>query len=267
MPTTPPQVAGSMLLLLCAVALTCRAGEPGAEPPVPPVVPPPDRPTPAAPAAEQGPSVPEAPTWAGSARGDRERRKLKSQSDQEWGFVATEIIWRAPDPGHDSPFERGEWSTEDLFAVPVSGPLHLFTEVSLGGEYAADQAMKVVGKTGFLWKMAIGEGAPVEVRGGPTVKYNDALNPVRGKEQAAMLWEVKAKTPLVGPLGLEYLGEAMPGTTPEEHAQLKQNLNLYLPISGGKLKLGAKHKWDVGQQEARTTGGLMELYLGIEIGR
>ena len=37
------------------------------------------------------------------------------------------------------------------------------------------------------------------VRGGPAVKYNDPLHPLRGKDQAAMLWEVKAKAPLVGP--------------------------------------------------------------------
>ena len=52
-----------------------------------------------------------------------------------------------------------------------------------------------------------GRFPPLEVRGGPTVKYNDPMHPVRGKDQASMLWEVKAKTPLVGPFGLEYLGD------------------------------------------------------------
>jgi hypothetical protein len=208
----------------------------------------------------------EAPTWAGIRHGDRERRKLKNSTEYDWGFSATEVIWRAPEPGYESPFERGEWSTEDLFAVPLSGPVYLFGEVTMLGEYSADQAMRVVGKTGVLWRVPVGEGAPVEVRGGPAVKYNDALRVDRSGEQGSVLWEVKAKAPLVGPIGLEYIGEALPGTTPEDRSQLKQDLSLFLPVSGGKLKLGAKHRWD-GTEETRAADGFMQVYLGIEIGR
>jgi hypothetical protein len=209
----------------------------------------------------------EAPVWLGLKPADLERRKLKNSSQTEWGLVASEFVWRSPERGFDLPFDRGEWSTEDLFALPLSGPLHVFTEVSLGGEYVADQLMTVVGKTGVLWKMPFGDGTALEVRGGPTLKYNDALRPVKSKDQAAMLWEVKAKCPLIGPLNLEYLGVALPGLTPEERSQVNQDVNLFVPIAGGKVKFGAKHRWEPGQSEVRTATGLMQLYMGIEIGR
>src|SRR5258708_247077 len=225
MPTMPRGMLVLMLLTLCLVASASRAEDPPEAPPVPPVIPPPaDKPAApvTVPSQDAGSILPEAPTWAGIRSGDRERRKIKNQSEQEWGFMTSEFIWRAPDPGFDSPYERGEWSTADLFAVPVSGPLHVFTELSLGGEYAADQAMKVVGKTGFLWKMSLGEGKPLEVRSGPTLKYNDALHSQKTPTQASVLWEVKAKAPLVGPIGAEYLCAPLPGTTPDERSQVTQ---------------------------------------------
>lgn len=205
--------------------------------------------------------------WLGSKPADINRRKLKNQSENEWGIFASEFIWRAPEAGYDSPFERGEWSTEDLFAIPVTGPLYLFTEVSLGGEFAADQFMKVIGKTGMLWKLPVGEGPAIELRGGPTLKYNDALRPEKSRDQAAMLWELKARSPLIGPLNLEYLAEALPGLTAEERGQFNQDVNLFIPISGGKVKFGAKHRWEPGMPELRASNTLMQLYLGVEIGR
>ncbi len=230
----------------------------------------PDRPGTPTPTTQGGePSALEAPIWAGMKPADRERRKLKNLENTDWGFVKSEFVWQSPEPGKDSPFERGEWSTEDLFAVPLTGPVYLFTEVAMNGQYSADQAMKVVGRTGVLWKMPLGEGNALEVRGGPAVKYNDALKLEKGRDPGQMQWEVKAKAPLIGPLGLEYLGEALPALTPEERTQLKSDVFVFLPVSGGagKIKLGAKHRWESGQQEARSTSNLMQLYLGLEIGR
>src|SRR5262249_32996674 len=54
--------------------------------------------------------------------GDRERRKLLSKTEGEWGALTSEVILRAPEPAKDTPFERGEWSTEDTVKIPVTGP-------------------------------------------------------------------------------------------------------------------------------------------------
>jgi hypothetical protein len=242
-------------------------------PPLPPLPPPLTRPEAAAPLVPPRPPEPGAieealPILAGLRPGDTERRKLKGLSAGEWGFVKSEFVWRTPEAGYDAPFERGEWSTEDLLAIPLTGPFYVFGEAALGGEYSADQEMKVTGKTGVLWKMPLGEKA-LELRGGPTLTYNDALRGLqRGRDQGTMAWEVKGKLPLLGPLGLEYIGSALPALTPDTHSQLKQDLALAIPVTGGgKVKFGAKQTWIDTQREARTAPPQRELYLGIEIGR
>lgn len=58
--------------------------------------------------------------------------------------------------------------------MPLSGPLYGFGEVSMEGQYATNQAMKVAGKSGVLLRVPVGEGTAIELRGGPSVKYNDA---------------------------------------------------------------------------------------------
>ena len=247
-------------------------------PPAPPDVPevphhakpPAGEPAVAAPADPSASAALTAPIWEGVKPNDRERRKHKSAAETDWGLMKSEFVWQAPERDKDSPFERGNWSTEDLFAVPLSGPLYVFGEVSMEGQYAADQAMKMAGKTGVLWRLPVTEKHAIEVRGGPTLKYNDAMKIEKGKDTGTMLWEVKAKAPLLlGPVGLEYLGEAQPAITPDARTQLQQDVNLFLPFNdgAGKFKIGAKHRWEPGTQEARSVSNLMQIYFGIEIGR
>src|SRR5262249_14115128 len=156
--------------------------------------------------------------WDGLRPGDRERRKLSNKAEGEWGKFTSEVVLRAPEPPKDTPFERGEWSREDTLHVPVAGPLLLFGQTSVSGQYAADQEMNLVGRTGALCKLPLWADTPLELRGGPAIKYNDAMHPARSPDQAAVLLELKASVPLVGRLGLEYNGEALPALTPAERA-------------------------------------------------
>src|SRR5438270_3999885 len=228
------------------------------DPPQPPYPPPlepevPALPSLTAPASEARRPEDGAPAFTlGDALypGDRERRKLLSKTEGEWGALTSEVVLRAPEPGKDTPFERGEWSTEDTVKIPVSGPLTLFGQAVLTGEYAANQEMNVVGRTGVICKLPVWAGTALELRGGPAVKYNDALRP-GPPNQASVLLEVKATMPPTSSLGLEYLGEALPALTPVEHPHLNQDLGLAIPVSGGKLKLGAKQRWDYLQTNAQ----------------
>src|SRR5262245_26398509 len=244
----------------------------------PPVPGPPGSPSPEAIPTRGRPVPATAPPDTLSARGsslletmkpgDYERRKLKGTSELDWGFVNSEFVWRAPERGYDTPFDRGEWSTEDLVAVPMVGPFFVFGGVEMGGDYAADQKMNVIGRTGLLWKVPVNDSSAIVVRGGPSLKYNDALRLEKGNQQGSMLWEVKATAPLLlGPVGLEYLGAAQPAVTAVDRSQVNSDLALFVPVSGGTLKLGAKHKWLEGKAETRTVYNVMPQYLGFESSR
>lgn len=207
-------------------------------------------------------------SWSNLHPGDLERRKAANQADVgSLGQISSEVVMRAPERSFDTPFERGEWSREDTLKMPVAGPLALFGQTSMNGNYTADQNMSVVGRTGAILKVPVGSGSMLELRGGPTIKYNDALRPDRTREQASVLLEVQAKYPLLGGIGLEYSGAALPAMTALDRPKLNQSLGLAIPVSGGKLKLGAKHHWE--QQFQGTTPGVtnMELFVGVEIGR
>jgi hypothetical protein len=204
-------------------------------------------------------------SWASLRPGDRERRKVADQAEVEGlGQLSSEVVFRAPEHTFDTPFERGEWSRQDTLKLPVAGPLALFGQTALTGDYAADQNMTVVGRTGAILKLPTGIGSALELRGGPAIKYNDAL---RSDRTASLLMEVQAKWPIIAGIGLEYNGAALPAMTPLDRPKFDQDLGLAIPVSGGKLKLGAKHHWE--QQFQGTTPGAtnMELYVGVEIGR
>lgn len=193
--------------------------------------------------------------------GDRERRKLKNKAELSAlnGTVASEFIFRAPEPSRDAPFERGEWSTEELVHVPVTGPIYVFGQFNLNGEYAADQDMRVIGRTGLSYRVPV-SGRPFELRGGPSIRVLDALRAEQARDQAQFLLEVQCRWPLMGTLGLEYDGSALPAMTPLDRPQLRHDVGLALPVAGnGKLKFGAKQQW---QGESTT-----EAYLTVEIGR
>lgn len=204
-------------------------------------------------------------SWASLRPGDRERRKLASQAEVGGlGQFSSEVVVRAPERSLDTPFDRGEWSRQDTLKMPVAGSLSLFSETSLAGDYAPDQNMQVVGRTGAILRLPTGIGSALELRGGPTLKYNDAL---RSDRAASLLMEVQAKWPILAGIGLEYNGVALPALTPLDRPRLDQTLGLAIPVSGGKLKLGAKHHWQQQLQSPTPGGTNMELYVGVELGR
>jgi hypothetical protein len=199
--------------------------------------------------------------------GDQERHKLSHKTEGEWGALTSQVVCRAPEPPKSVPYERGEWSTEDTLQVPVTGPFALYGQAVLAGEYAADQDMKVIGRTGVIWKMPVWGETPLEVRGGGTLKYSDALRLEKTRDQASFLLELKAKMLVTGNIGLEYNGSALPALTPVDKPAITHDLGLAIPVSGGKVKLGAKQRWEALQQDTRLWNTNMELYVGVEIGR
>jgi hypothetical protein len=205
--------------------------------------------------------------WDVVRPGEWERRKLVNKNKGEWGQVATEVVFRAPDPtSSDTRFERGEWSTDDELHLAVTGPVFMFGKLNLDGHYAADQEMRVIGRTGVMFKLPSPVGGPIELRGGPMVKIKDALRSEKS-EEADLLLEVQAKWPMLGTAGLEYIYAAQPAQTPLDKTRLNQDLAFVIPVNGGKIRLGAKHRLEGYQEQSGPWPGSTELYLGVEIGR
>ncbi len=202
--------------------------------------------------------------------GDRERRTLKNKADVNAPVdLLTEFVFRSPEPLKETPFDRGEWSTEEFLRVPVTSAFSVFGQVSLNGDYVADQDMKVVGRTGVLYRVPVGGNTQFEFRGGPSIKMSDALRLEAARESAQFLLEVQCRWPILGQIGLEYDGAAQPAITPLDRTQLRQDLGLAFPMAngGGKLKVGAKHKYETMNTDQRAWTGAMEVYLGFELGR
>jgi hypothetical protein len=196
--------------------------------------------------------------------GDRDWRKLENKTKTSWGFVKTETILRAPEPTRDAPFERGHWETEDTVNVSMIGPFYLFGQMVLGGEYAGDQEMKIIGRTALLYKIPMKDERAIDVRFGPTVKVADAMRADSLRDEAELWLEVKAVVPVYGPVGLEYVGEALPAYTPFDRPRVRQELGFVVPRDGGKVKLGARHRWQ-GAPDERAGNADMELFFGVEI--
>ena len=262
------------LALGTALPAIAAAGNPGLDdplglfgPPSPPVLPALPTLTPDGGLGTLGDTQPPLPGPLDALQpGDRERHKLQSKAAVPWATVSSEVVVRAPEPPREAPFERGEWSHENKLEIPVTGPLTLFGQANLSGDYSADQNMTVVSRTGLEWKMPLGEGSAFELRGGSALKYSDAMHLTHTQEPGTVLLELEAKMPLLAGVGLEYSGHAQPALTPVDHPKLDQDLGLAFPVSGGKFKLGAKHHWEQ-LQTPQPWNGNMELYVGVEIGR
>jgi len=198
--------------------------------------------------------------------GDRDRTKIKGSTVVEWGVLSSEFVVRAPEAGKDAPFERGDWSTEEQVRINMFGPLGVWGQVEMVGQYAADSDMRVVGKGGVVCKVPVGPSTQVEVMGGPKVKYVDVLRPEK-KADPNLLLELQCRWPIYGPLGFEYLGEALPPATPAERPRVNSDVGLVLPLTGGRLKVGARHRWDGQTSEVRPGMNALDFYVGLEIAR
>jgi hypothetical protein len=106
-------------------------------------------------------------------------------------------------------------------------------------------------------------------RGGPSVTYTDPLQPERAQSRSELLLEMQARWSLLGGIGLEYQGSAVPALTPLDHGRLEQDLGLAVPVgSAGKFRVGAKHRWDATTDTPRSSWvDGMQLYVGVELSR
>jgi len=194
-------------------------------------------------------------------RASRDTRKVQTKTDIDWGDITSKIVFEAPRTW-DDPLRRQEWKREDSLNLNVVGPIFLYGNFGAGAESQAQQDMKVTGKTGLGCKIALLSEGEVVLRSGPSVTYTDPLQRVR--EKSEWLLEVQARYPLLAGVGLEYQGSAAPALTPLDRDWINQDLHLAVPVGpGGKLQLGAKHRWENSTTQKPLSDG-MQFYLGFE---
>ena len=288
------QTARLVLKRLALLGLGCTlgglaAGARAQEPPAPPdtAAPRPPDPSPAppspylpvypaVPAAAAGPaptpppagSLPDLVPAAPWDRVTREPRKVSSKTEGDWGSWTSQVTLQDGRTGvWDEPLLKRTWQTQESWQLPVLGPVFFFGQFGAACEEAAQQDMKVNGRTGLACKVPLAPGAEFLVRSGPGVSYTDPLRPESTREQTDWLLEVQASCPLVAGVGLQYQGSAAPALTPMQQDWIKHDVSLAFPVgTAGKFQVGARHRW---QNSPTSTTGLnsQELYLGLELKR
>jgi hypothetical protein len=185
------------------------------------------------------------------------------------GSVTSQVTFTdlGPVPSWDDPLRQRQWQRNDSWRCDLAGPLYVYGQLGANSGEAAQADMKVSGQTGLGCKVPLGQDAEFLVRSGPSVTYTDPLRPIQVREQSQWLLEVQARYPLLWGIGLEYQGTAIPALSPQERDRLNQDLRLAFPVgSNGKLRLGARHKWENAPTPQPLSDG-MQVYLGLELTR
>jgi Protein of unknown function, DUF481 len=198
---------------------------------------------------------------------DKLKRSFENKYEGFLGMLSTRMNVSDPDsavPGTPPPYK---FQTEQAMRLKVTGPLTLFGQLGADCNSLNSQELKLNGKTGLAWKWQGWPLGELQVRGGPSLTYDDPLRPVRMKEQSEVFLELQCKCPLPGKVNLEYQSSAIPALNVTERDRLKQDLHLAFPLGTlGKLNLGAKHSWESTPASRTGTEG-MEYYIGIDLKR
>jgi hypothetical protein len=199
-------------------------------------------------------------------RGAREPLRGSSTNDGLLGTWTSQQTVRDVDNGTvwvDPSAKRG-WQADESWKLGVAGPLFAFGQASASADDALQQDARLNGRAGLACQLPLPVGELL-LRGGPGVNYSDVFRPDRVRERSAMLLEVQGRCPLLFGAAFEYEGTASPAMLPLDRDWASQEVRLALPVgAAGKLKFGARQRWDnVSDQHATTDGA--QLFLGVEL--
>jgi hypothetical protein len=195
------------------------------------------------------------------------RWKLRNQTDGLLGSLTSQVVLGDPGFAWDQPVPEEAWQTEEAWKLDVLGSVSVFGQVGAGQELTRFEDLKLTGRTGLAWKLPVGPGGEVLLRGGPSVTCADALRPALAQGRSELLLELTCRWALLGPVGLEYQGSATPALSPTDHDRLDQDVRLALPLGKlGRLRLGAKHSWE-NLTIPRPWSDTMQLYLNFSVGQ
>jgi hypothetical protein len=177
----------------------------------------------------------------------------------------------------------------DPFAPRRSGPgqpelptnkslrLSLGDSLFLYGQVQKDQdwmplatTNRMIGDTGVAWKLPNLAGAELLFRCGPEMTYDKAFkSPDRSPGSVRPQWlklDLQARWSLLGPVGLECEGTALPALTDLERDRIIQDIRAVVPVGrSGQFQLGAKHIWENASDSKSWSEGT-QFYGGFKLG-
>jgi Protein of unknown function, DUF481 len=167
-----------------------------------------------------------------------------------------------PDPNdlETLPYGARDWKAEEKVQVPlpldtpVAQQVYLFGQVSGNGDSFNNRQTTLNGKTGFGLKWSVFGDSELQLRYGTMFTYADVYSNSRFQERARPAVEILAKTPLIGPLSVEYTGSALPALSANQPDQLQQELRFAVPFRGdNEFEIGARYRWETVPTLSATT--------------
>jgi hypothetical protein len=213
------------------------------------------------------PDAPADPWEALAPRQEDGRRKAKGGLSDEGLQLDSSVV--VTDPGRDDglPAVPHAWATNETLKVEMFGPFFLYGQFGATSDSTENQRLSMTGRTGVACKLVPWQKAEVLLRGGPVMRYADPSDPVPVEEQTRLALELRASTPLVGPLKVEYNGTALPALTSLERERINQDFRLAVQFNADtQVHVGTRYRWE-GPFDATPLAERMQLYLGMTLKR
>jgi hypothetical protein len=174
-------------------------------------------------------------------------------------------------PGGPSATES-ELPANKSLRVPLADSIFLFGQVQKDQDWMPlPTTGRMIGDTGFAWKLPNLAGAELLFRCGPEMTYDKALrSPDRSVMPVRSQWlrlDLQARWSLLGPVGLECQGTAIPALADYERDRIIQDIRAVVPVGkSGQLQLGAKRIWENNPADSKPWSEETQFYAGFKLG-
>ncbi len=188
-------------------------------------------------------------------------------------------LWELPpapsfDPANlrDQPATQLDLLANKSLSVPLANSIFLFGQVQKDQDWMPlPTTGKMIGDTGVAWKLPSLAGAELLFRCGPEMTYEKALrSPDRSGVPVRSQWlrlDLQARWSLLGPVGLECQGTAIPALSDYERDRIIQDIRAVVPVGkSGQFQLGAKRIWENNPADAKPWSEETQFYGGLKLG-
>jgi len=187
--------------------------------------------------------------------------------------------WELPpapsvDPANlrDQPASQLDLPANKSLRVPLANSIFLYGQVQKDQDWMPLLTTgKMIGDTGVAWKLPSLAGAELLFRCGPEMTYEKALRaPDRSSVPLRSQWlrlDLQARWSLLGPVGLECQGTAIPALSDYERDRIIQDIRAVVPVGkSGQFQLGAKRIWENNPADSKPWSEETQFYGGFKLG-